>query len=116
MGELWRKMWIWIRISVWVAIVIYLVAFVVENHGREAIFWVFPYKTLETTSLTLSLLAFIAGIIATLLIQTTVRTLRHLRDASNRSSTYIPSTPKVDAQEVPRVKTTVQTDGADGRK
>ena len=85
MGKFWMKIWIWIKIIIFASLAIYVLAFAYFNHEYESNFWVWPHKTIITSSLILAFWAFITGVVATLLIRTSFKTLRQIRDLQDRN-------------------------------
>jgi len=85
MGKLWLKIWVWIKISVFSLVALYVLAFVLENVNREASFWYAYDREVKTKSLTLAFFAFLAGVVSTILIRTTLVTLRQFREMKERN-------------------------------
>lgn len=85
MGKFWLKTWIWIKVTLFAFLLFYAIAFVLENHGNPVKVWVWFYDTVGTNTLMVALFAFLAGVIGTILVRTTFKTLRQIRDVQNRS-------------------------------
>ncbi|HWE02669.1 MAG TPA: hypothetical protein VG326_09695 [Tepidisphaeraceae bacterium] len=84
MGKFWMKIWVWIKVIVFACLAIYVIAFAVFNH-EHANFWVWPGKPpIITTTIVLAFWSFIAGVLATLLIRTSFKTMRQIRDLQDR--------------------------------
>lgn len=82
MREFWLKIWLWMKVSVFLVIAVYCLAFVSMNISTEAPLWVGPRKTISANLLTLAFGAFATGVLTTLLVRTTIKTLRQFREIS----------------------------------
>jgi len=87
MSSFWLKIWIWIKVSVFALLALYILIFVIKNNDNTAKFWFWPYKEYETGVLLLALSAFAAGIIGTILVRTTIKTLKQISDVRKRGRT-----------------------------
>ncbi|HZK81515.1 MAG TPA: hypothetical protein VFC46_10620 [Humisphaera sp.] len=85
MGKLWMKIWIWIKVIVFACLAIYALAFIHYNHETTSNFWYWWGPQGITTSLELAFFSFLAGVIATLLVRTTIKTIRQIRDVQDRN-------------------------------
>ena len=63
MANFWLKLKIWTKIILSGLIAIYVLAFILENHGNEAKLWIFPNKSYDSTTLVVAFFAFLAGMI-----------------------------------------------------
>lgn len=85
MNNLWLKIRVWTKVVIFALLLIYALVFIWKNSGRDVHPW-FWYKTEPLTSvLTLVTAAFLIGVVATILIGTTFRTLRQIRELRTRS-------------------------------
>ncbi|HEX4795666.1 MAG TPA: hypothetical protein VH370_17890 [Humisphaera sp.] len=85
MGNFWLKLKVYTKVTVFGLLLLYVLAFVFKNQGYPAKMWVAPEHTLESTVLLVALCAFLAGAVVTILIRTTLITLRQFRDLKERS-------------------------------
>jgi len=80
MGDLWINIKFWIKTTLISVLVIYVLLFIFQNRGQPVKFWYLPMQdTLETSALYLSGGAFFAGILAAILVKTTLTTLKQFR-------------------------------------
>jgi lysylphosphatidylglycerol synthetase-like protein (DUF2156 family) len=85
MGKFWMKVWIWVKVVVFACFALYAAIFAYNNHASPSDFWVWPGKPVQTNSLNLAFFAFVAGVLASLLIRTTFKTIRQIRDVQDRN-------------------------------
>jgi uncharacterized integral membrane protein len=86
MGNLWLKIKVWTKVTLFGLLILYALVFIVENSGVVEV-WVWPNHTPKTSILLLVLYAFATGIVLTILVRTTLKTLRQIRDLKSRSRT-----------------------------
>ena len=88
MGNFWPKLWVWIKVIIVSALVLYGLTFVLKNSGQSVSVWFWFWKTpYQTALLWLVFLTFVAGVIATILVRTTFATVRQIRELRNRNRT-----------------------------
>jgi hypothetical protein len=87
MGNLWLRIKVWSKVTLFALLLIYVSAFVYENSGTEVRLWVWRHKEPQTGILLLLLYTFLAAVIVTILVRTTVRTLWQIRQIKHRSRT-----------------------------
>jgi uncharacterized membrane protein YciS (DUF1049 family) len=85
MANLWLKIKIWFKVTLVAAVFVYVIIFTAENASEKAHFWYWFNHKPETTLLFLVLCAFVAGVAATLLVRTTIRTMRQISELQQRS-------------------------------
>jgi uncharacterized integral membrane protein len=85
MVNLWLKIKIWTKVLLFSALFIYVLLFVVCNHEHQADVWFYPGRTLQSSVLLVALFSFLGGVISTILVRTTVRTLRQVRELQERT-------------------------------
>lgn len=85
MGNLWLKIKIWFKVALVAAVFVYVVIFTAKNASEKARFWYWFNHQPETTLLFLVFCAFVAGVIATLLVRTTFRTVRQISELQHRT-------------------------------
>jgi len=84
---MWLKVKIWTKTIVVGALVLYALLFILQNSGQAVKFWYWFGREYETSMLVLILITFLAGVVGTLLVRTTISTLRQIREARARSRT-----------------------------
>ena len=85
MGSLWLRVKIWLKVTLFVAALIYVIFFVAENSATKVRTWFWFNHKPETTVLKLVLFAFAAGALFAVLLRTTLVTLRQIRDLQERN-------------------------------
>jgi hypothetical protein len=85
MNNLWLKIKVWTKVAIFALLFFYIVAFIIENNGKDAEFWFWISRQTKTSVLMLMFWAFSTGVVGTLLIQTTFKTIRQIRDIHERS-------------------------------
>jgi uncharacterized integral membrane protein len=85
MNEIWLSIKAWIKGIIFSLILIYAILFVYNNSGKDVDFW-WWFKHLHHTSVFLLVAgAFFAGVLCTIVVATTLKTLRQIRDLRSRS-------------------------------
>jgi uncharacterized membrane protein YciS (DUF1049 family) len=87
MDDLWLKIKFWTKLSITGLVALYMAFFIGKNIDRTAQFWYWYNRDYTIKILVLAASAFIAGIIATLLVRTTFKTLRQFHTMRSRSRT-----------------------------
>ncbi len=85
MSSLWLKIWIWTKIAVFSLLTIYLLLFLYNNSDRTTHVWFWFRRDPEILTLLLAVVAFLTGVLGTILVRTTFKTLRQIRDVRERS-------------------------------
>jgi uncharacterized integral membrane protein len=80
MGETWLKIKAWTKGILAALVVVYLILFVFKNGGQDIHFWWWFGHNPNIDALYMALVAFFAGAIVVILVQTTWRTVRQVRD------------------------------------
>ena len=86
MGNFWLKVKVWTKGIVALLLAIYAILFVYNNSADATVWWWFN-RSFKSTTVVLIIIAFLAGAITTVLVRTTLRTLRQMRDLRSRSRT-----------------------------
>jgi hypothetical protein len=81
---MWLKIKVWTKIVVFVLVMTYVGAFLIFNHGEEVNIWIWVGTIKRPDVLTLIAYTLIAGIVGTLLFRMVFRTLRQLREISQK--------------------------------
>jgi hypothetical protein len=84
MGNFWLKVWVWTKVTLVGLLLLYLLAFIFENSQKMVTPWFWFGVEPSTNVLFLSLYAFLAGVLTTILLRTTFATLRQLRELRER--------------------------------
>jgi uncharacterized integral membrane protein len=87
MGNLWLKIKIWTKISIASVLLIYLLVFVAANSNRDVKFWYWIGRNADTSVLLLALYAFFGGMIVWILVSTTLKTVKQVREMRGKGRT-----------------------------
>ncbi len=88
MQNVWLKIKIWTKITVFSLAMLFLLVFAFRNYDRPADIWVwFGAEEVHTTVLKLIVSMLLAGVVGTLLVRMAFGTLRQIRDLRHRSAT-----------------------------
>ena len=88
MGNLWLKIKVWTKVIVVSALCLYALLFVWKNSTQSAKFWFWFFKDpYETSLLVLVVCTFLSGVIAAVLVKTSITTIRQIQDLRKRSRT-----------------------------
>lgn len=85
MINLWLKIKIWTKLGFVGLALLYLLIFVFENSGYEVKFWYWFRHEPSTNVLFLVSGAFISGVITAVLVSTTIRTVKQVREIQDRA-------------------------------
>ena len=85
MSNLWLRIKIWFKVTLVAALMIYVILFVYFNASQEVQFWYWPRHQPTATLLLLVLCSFLAGVVSTLLVRTTYRTIRQISELQQRA-------------------------------
>jgi uncharacterized integral membrane protein len=86
MNNLWLKIKVWTKIVVAAFIVTYLVTFIAKNSAYEAKVWFFFFKEPYTVPLLyLIFFVFLGGVVGTILVRTTFKTLKQVTELRTRT-------------------------------
>ena len=81
---MWLKIKVWTKIVLFALLALYALVFLVKNSGREVQFWYWYDRDPQLPVLTLVLATFVVGVIGTILIRTTFKTIRQVRELQSR--------------------------------
>src|SRR5436189_6026803 len=84
--NLWMKIKVWTKCIFALLLLLYALFFAYNNSDPTTV-WLWFGHSPTYSKLVLLAIAFFAGVICTILVRTTMRTLRQIRDIRNRSST-----------------------------
>ena len=87
MANLWLKIRIWTKIIVVTAIVLYVILFTYKNAQFRVELWYWFNHKPETNLLLVVLCTFLAGVIATLVARTTLKTIHQVQELQDRART-----------------------------
>ena len=85
MSNVWLKFRIWTKIISFTFLLLYSIVFNAKNSDRPVKPWLWPYTDTDTTVLALAVSACLLGIIGTILVRTTLRTLRQIKELRART-------------------------------
>jgi uncharacterized integral membrane protein len=86
MNNLWLKIKVWSKIALAVFVVTYLVTFIAKNTRASAEVWFFFFKAPYTVPLLyLIFFVFLAGVIGTILVRTTFKTISQVTELRTRN-------------------------------
>jgi uncharacterized membrane protein len=86
MGNLWLKIKVWTKVILFGLLLIYLIFFVMKNSEQKVRPWFwFTLPQSETSVLKLVLVAFVSGVLGTILVRTTFNTVRQIREIQRRN-------------------------------
>ncbi|HZL36937.1 MAG TPA: hypothetical protein VFC78_16575 [Tepidisphaeraceae bacterium] len=85
MGKFWLKFWVTTKITIVTLLLLYILIFVWVNHSNQAKVWVWISDEIHTTTLMVAFFSFLAGVVGTILVRTTLKTLRQIRDLQARN-------------------------------
>jgi uncharacterized integral membrane protein len=80
MGNLWLKIKVWTKITIFSVVLIYLAIFILENADKPVTMWIWFNQELSTTLLRLVPSLLVAGVVGTLLTRTVLKTVRQWRE------------------------------------
>ena len=84
MGNLWLKIKVWTKGIATALVAIYATLFIYNNSADATVWWWFNRK-FQSSTLVLILIAFLAGVVSTILVRTMFTTMRQIRSLSDRS-------------------------------
>ncbi len=87
MGNIWLKIKVWTKVTVFAFLFLYIIVFVAKNSERKVKPWFWFNHEPETTVLPLVLWAFGTGVVGTILVRTTFKTVRQIREMQERART-----------------------------
>ena len=82
---MWLKIKVWTKVVLFAVVFLYVVIFVAKNSERPVTPWFWFGKEPPTSVLILVLCAFLLGVLATILLRTTFKTLQQIRDLQSRT-------------------------------
>jgi hypothetical protein len=83
-GSLWLKIKVWTKVVVFFGLLLYSGLFIVMNSARPVKPWFWFGRDPDTSVLILVLCAFLTGVVGTILLRTTFKTLRQVREMRER--------------------------------
>jgi hypothetical protein len=89
MGNLWLKIKVWTKITVFVLALIYILLFVMENADKPVTIWVWfgDGNNINTTLLRLAPSLLAVGVVGTLLTRTALKTIGQFREMQKKNRT-----------------------------
>ncbi len=84
---MWLKIKVWTKVTLFGLLFLYVLIFIYQNSDKTAKFWYWRGREPEPSVLVLVLCAFLTGVVGTVLLRTTFKTLRQVREMQTRSRT-----------------------------
>jgi uncharacterized membrane protein YciS (DUF1049 family) len=85
MSNLWLRIKIWFKVALVAAVFLYIILFTGKNASKEVQFWYWFNHQPETNLLFLVLCAFVAGVVVSFLVRTTLLTVRQISELQQRA-------------------------------
>jgi len=85
MGNLWLKIKVWTKVTLFTALSFYALLFIYNNADQEVTLWIWFRTEPRRSVLLYMLFAFLIGVIGTILVRTTVRTVEQIKELRSRS-------------------------------
>src|SRR3954468_10321640 len=85
MNNLWLKIRIWTKVIAFAFFLIYALTFTYFNYAQKVKFWVWFRTEPNTSVLGLALIAFLVGVIGTILVRTTFKTIKQVQELRARN-------------------------------
>src|SRR5688572_27482816 len=82
---MWLKIKVWTKVVLFALLFLYLLIFIWMNGDKTAELWYWPKRQPKMPVLFLAIGAFLSGVIVTILLRTTFKTLRQIRELQSRS-------------------------------
>jgi uncharacterized integral membrane protein len=82
---MWLKIKVWTKVVLFSLVFLYALVFIWMNGDKTAKFWYWPKHEPEWPVLFLTMGAFLTGIIVTILLRTTFKTIGQVRELQSRS-------------------------------
>ena len=82
---MWLKIKVWTKVTLFGLLAIYAAIFLIKNTGRDVEFWYWFNRAPKLPVLLLVLGAFLAGVVLTILLRTTFKTIRQIRELQARN-------------------------------
>jgi len=82
---MWLKIKVWTKVTLFGLLFLYVLIFIYQNSDKTAKFWYWRHREPEPSVLVLVLCAFLTGVVGTVLLRTTFKTLRQIREMQSRS-------------------------------
>jgi len=82
---MWLKIKVWTKVVLFSLVLLYALLFIWMNGDKTATFWYWPKHEPQWPVLFLTLGAFLTGVIVTILLRTTFKTISQVRELKSRS-------------------------------
>jgi len=87
MGNLWLKIWVWVKSIVLALITLYVLLFTLQNADQQVKVWLWFGEPVQHSLLVVLVLTLLLGIVGTILVRTIFRTVKQIRELRQRSRT-----------------------------
>ncbi len=85
MNSVWLKIKVWTKVVLFAVVFLYALLFIAKNSERPVTPWFWFGREPQTSVLILGLCAFLLGVLSTVLLRTTFKTVRQIRELQARS-------------------------------
>ncbi len=87
MNNLWLKIKLWMKIAICAFLAIYLLVFIIKNNGEDVTFWYWYKRQVQASILLLVAVAFLTGVLVTILTRMMFRTAKQISAMRNNART-----------------------------
>lgn len=84
---MWLKIKVWTKVVLFGLLALYALIFLINNAGQEVHFWYWFGREPKLPALVVAVAAFITGVVGTILVRTTFKTISQVRELKSRSRT-----------------------------
>lgn len=85
MSNLWLKVKVWTKLSIFVLVLLYLLTFVYKNSAQSVKFWYWYNSQWDTSLLYFTFFTFLAGVLVMFLARTIYKTIGQFRELRRRN-------------------------------
>lgn len=82
---MWLKIKVWTKVVLFAVVLLYALLFIAKNSERPVNPWFWFGREPQTSVLILGVSAFLTGVVVTILLRTTFKTIRQIRELQTRS-------------------------------
>jgi UPF0716 family protein affecting phage T7 exclusion len=87
MGNWWLKFRVWTKVAAFAFLLIYALTFIGINYSERVKVWLWIGREPEMPVLLLVFFTFLFGVVGTILVRTTLKTIRQIKDLRTRGRT-----------------------------
>lgn len=82
---MWLKIKVWTKVVLFALVILYALLFIAKNSERPVNPWFWFGREPQTSVLVLGVSAFLTGVVVTILLRTTFKTVKQIRELQSRS-------------------------------